>query len=153
MPLSEYEQRVLEQMERQLHAEDPKLADSMEHPTISRRGPWRYVVGALAVVVGLTLLLVGVSSSFVWLGIVGFVAMFLGVTFVVVPPRKIQVPLGVVDPETGNVRKSNGGSAKKSTSNGSKGGSASSASSSGAKKSFMGTLEDRWEKRRKERGL
>lgn len=75
MPLSEYEQRVLEQMERQLTSDDPRLAN-----TLTRRGGRhhvrRYVVAGVGAAVGLLLLVVGAASSQAWVGAIGFVVMF-----------------------------------------------------------------------------
>jgi F0F1-type ATP synthase assembly protein I len=78
MPLSEYEQRVLEQMEQQLRSDDPKLARTIGSGGGPRR-PMQVVVGGLVVAAGLGMLLGGVAASLVPLGIVGFVAMFVGV--------------------------------------------------------------------------
>lgn len=127
MPLSEYEQRVLEQMERQLHEDDPKLASSLEHLPRSR-SVGRVLVGVFGVIAGLVLLIVGVSSSMTWIGIVGFILMFAAVTFAVIAPRK--GPVGVVEADA-TVKKANKGKGKK------KG------------RSMMSSFEERWEKRRR----
>ena len=74
MPLSEHEQRLLEQMERALYAEDPKLASTLRGADVGTHQRRRLILGALGVVAGLALLLVGVSAG--WpLGVVGFLVM------------------------------------------------------------------------------
>lgn len=77
MALSEYEQQVLRQMEQQLRAEDPKLAsDFGARPRIDAR---RILIAIAFVVAGLSVLLGGVTLSWIWLGVVGFVLMLSGV--------------------------------------------------------------------------
>lgn len=76
MPLSEYEQRVLAQMERQLSSDDPKLAQTFAGGGARTS---RVLLGSLVVLVGLGLLVAGVASSMTWLGLVGFLGMFGGV--------------------------------------------------------------------------
>jgi Protein of unknown function (DUF3040) len=74
VPLSEHEQRLLEQMERALYAEDPKLASTLRGADLRAHQRRRVVVGSLGVLVGLGLLLAGVSIG--WpLGVVGFLVM------------------------------------------------------------------------------
>jgi len=132
MPLSEYEQRVLEQMERQLASDDPRLANTMAKR--SRRPVSRYAVASVGVLVGLLLLVVGAASSLPWLGIVGFVVMFASVAFAVaMPHRSAPGPNGVVD-EDGSVRSP----AKKKPVKRSR--------------SFMSRIEERWDRRRDQNG-
>jgi len=85
VPLSEHEQRALEQIERALYAEDPKFAHSWRAKAdvhSVRRA--RIVRGVAAVVIGLGLLLGGVvvqGSNTVLgivLGVVGFLLMLGG---------------------------------------------------------------------------
>lgn len=127
MPLSEYEQRVLEQMERQLTSDDPRLASTLT--SRGRRPVLRYVLGAVGVVVGLLLLVVGAAASEVWLGVLGFVVMFASVAIAFARPRK-SGPVGVVRPD--------GATAPRPQ--------------PPRKKGFMDRLENRWDRRR-DRGL
>lgn len=73
MPLSEHEQRLLDQIERALYAEDPKFASSVRttdlRSVMRRRVRWAVVV----FVVGFVMLLIGVTEPVV--GIVGFLVM------------------------------------------------------------------------------
>ena len=78
MPLSEHEQRLLEQMERALYAEDPKFATSLRSASGTRAARGRAALGVLGVLVGLGVVLSGVATSMIALGIVGFVLMLVG---------------------------------------------------------------------------
>ncbi|WP_149204724.1 DUF3040 domain-containing protein [Actinotalea subterranea] len=130
MPLSEYEQRVLEQMERQLTSDDPKLVNTFQGGRTSSVRRWLLTgAGALA---GLTVLVVGAATSQPWIGVLGFVAMFVSVVLAFSPPRR-QGPAGVVT-DSGTVRPRSG----KRPSAGSPG--------------FITRFEQRWDRRRDERG-
>lgn len=132
MPLSEYEQRVLEQMERELTSDDPRLATTLTSTT-SRSGA-RYVVAGLGLVAGLLALVLGAAQSVPWVGVLGFIIMFAAVTYALTPPKRRAVgPLGTVS-ESGRVTPAK--AAK---------------SSKGKPKrhgSFMERLEARWDRRR-----
>ena len=100
MPLSEYEQRVLEQMERQLSSDDHKLVHALRGaPTGVRR--WLLTgTGALA---GLSVLVIGAATGNPLVGVLGFVAMFVSVVLAFSPPRR-RGPAGAVQPD-GSVRR------------------------------------------------
>lgn len=130
MPLSEYEQRVLEQMERALTTDDPRLANTLQSPR--RRSALRYVLVGVGVVGGLLLLVLGAATSQTWLGVVGFVLMFAGVVLVFQAPRPAKGgPVGTVDAD-GRVRPANPAPAPR--------------------KSFLSRLEERWDRRREHGG-
>ena len=97
MPLSEHEQRVLEQMEQALYAEDPRLASTLKSTASSGSGldRRRVALGALVAVGGLALVLVGVMSQLIWVGAIGFLAMVLGGAYAATPGRR-RPQLGVV---------------------------------------------------------
>ena len=78
MPLSDHEQRLLEQMERALYQEDPKFASQLRN---GRNGPLnrgRVALGVGIVFLGLLGVLVGVASGIVLIGAAGFAAMVFG---------------------------------------------------------------------------
>lgn len=77
MPLSEHEQRLLEQMERALYAEDPKFATSLRSAS-GRAARGKAVFGILAVLVGLGIVLVGVAIPMAVVGVIGFAVMLVG---------------------------------------------------------------------------
>lgn len=136
MPLSEYEQRVLEQMERALTSDDPRLANTLQ--SSGRRSPLRYVLVGLGVVVGLLLLVLGAATSRTWLGVIGFVLMFAGVTFAFAAPRKKEAgPVGLVNRD-GTVRP---GQARQKRRGG-----------GGGYAGFLSRLEERWDRRRRQDG-
>ncbi|HEX4977268.1 MAG TPA: DUF3040 domain-containing protein [Nocardioides sp.] len=81
MPLSEEELRLLEQMERALVADDPKLASTMRGASIRRHARRRAYVAAGAFLVGIAVLMTGAVMSMTVVGIVGFVVM-LGSAYV-----------------------------------------------------------------------
>ncbi len=78
MPLSEHEQRLLEQMEKALYAEDPKFATSLRSAPGARAARGRAALGVLAVLAGVGLLIGGVATTIIALGVIGFLAMLVG---------------------------------------------------------------------------
>ncbi|GAA0649628.1 spore wall synthesis complex protein [Streptomyces thermospinosisporus] len=92
MPLSEHEQRMLEQMERALYAEDPKFASALEGSglrTYTRRRVYQAVAGFL---VGIALLMAGMVAQQVWLSVVGFLVMLGCAVLAVTGWRKAPKP-------------------------------------------------------------
>ncbi len=90
MPLSEQEQRLLDEMERSLYHHD---ADDVA--TVGRRGRASYTaiaLGIIAGVIGIVLLVVGVFVRQPIIGLVGFAAMFTGAMLGFAPPRRLTVP-------------------------------------------------------------
>jgi hypothetical protein len=87
MPLSEHEQRLLEQMERALYAEDPKFATSMRNPRTVAGDKRRVALGVVAFLIGIGLLLAGVATQLVVVGVVGFLAMLGGIWLAVLAFR------------------------------------------------------------------
>ena len=76
MPLSEQEQKLLEQMEQALYADDPKFASNLRSPgTVATRK--RAALGVLAVLAGMGLLVLGVAVGPA-IGVAGFVIMLVG---------------------------------------------------------------------------
>ena len=129
MPLSEHEQRLLEQMERALYAEDPKFASSLQN-TAGRRGSRkRLILGVLIIVVGIALLVTGVAAKLPIVGVVGFIGMLLGAVLSLTGGATAAAEDGVAEakpkvdrnvpskPDTGG---------------------------------FMGRMEDRWQQRRED---
>ena len=76
MPLSEHEQRELEQIERYLAAEDPKFVNSIRNITPRSRYRRRIVLACIGFLLGVGLLLFGVQSA-VLVSIAGFALMLL----------------------------------------------------------------------------
>ncbi|WP_432140032.1 MULTISPECIES: DUF3040 domain-containing protein [unclassified Streptomyces] len=129
MPLSEHEQRMLEQMERALYAEDPKFASALEGSglrTYTRRRVYQAVAGFL---VGIALLMAGMVAKQVWLSVVGFLVMLgcavLAVTGWRKAPKPGEQPAGAPSAR-GQGRR--------------------------PKRSMMDRIEQRWQRRRDDQG-
>ncbi len=80
MPLSEHEQRLLEQIERALVDDDPKFASTVRTGDRRLKARRRLQLGALLVVVGLAVLVGGAVARSVPLGVLGFLVAFAGMT-------------------------------------------------------------------------
>ena len=86
MPLSEQEQRLLEEMERSLYHNDADFVAGGSR----RRGRPTYstvVTGVLIAIVGLAGLVTGVVIQLPVVGVIGFIAMFAGVLIALSPGR------------------------------------------------------------------
>lgn len=79
VPLSEHEQRLLEQIERALVDDDPKFASTVRTVDRRSRARRRIQYGAGLVLVGLAVLILGPVIHSVILGVLGFLIMFTGV--------------------------------------------------------------------------
>ena len=125
MALSEQEQRLLDEMERNLYQNDADFVATVG----GARGRTNYrgiILGAVLVVVGIGVLLFGVGSSLLIVGVLGFLVMFAGVIIALTPSRS---PKSTARP------------------------SATTAPAAGARRSggFMDNLTERWEKRQEDR--
>lgn len=121
MPLSEQEQRLLDEMERHLMRND---ADVVSAPRDGRTLSYRNIVyGTILVLVGLGGLIVGVSLPLIVVGVLGFVVMLGGVVLAVTPTR---------GPGRVRVENEKPAAARQSA-------------------SFMDRMNDRWDKRQGER--
>ena len=75
MPLSEHEQRQLEQIEQALYSDYPKLAQSVRSQDPRVHYKRRVVEAAIGFVIGVGLLLAGVISKIIFVGVGGFLVM------------------------------------------------------------------------------
>ena len=135
MPLSDREQQLLEQMERALVEEDPKFATSMRGGPGQARNRRRLAIGVGGVLVGLAVILLGVTIAQVPVGAIGFAIMVAAVVYAATDKK----PALHVLPEPGQSPR---GKAPKAPRGGKKSGGS----------SFMQRMEERWEKRREEEG-
>lgn len=85
MALSEREQRLLEEMERNLYQNEADVLTTLGQ---SRRAPnyTAIVIGVVVAVAGIGLMIAGVSADLTWLGIAGFAVLFTGVMVAVAVP-------------------------------------------------------------------
>ena len=117
MPLSEHEQRLLDQIERALYAEDPKFASSVRGARLRRPSRRRRLQGIALFVVGVGLLILGVMLPFKLGGVpvvsvFGFLVMFFGALLAVTAIRAgdAQEEGGEEAPSSSKARKGSGGS-------------------------------------------
>lgn len=133
MPLSEHEQRMLEQMERALYAEDPKFATALEGSglrTYTRKRVYQAVAGFL---VGIALLMAGMVAQQIWISVVGFLVMLGCAVLAVTGWRKAPKP-GEQQPATTG------------------GGDSGARRRPRQRRSMMNRIEQRWQRRRDEQG-
>ncbi|WP_326827051.1 DUF3040 domain-containing protein [Streptosporangium sp. NBC_01639] len=75
MPLSDHEQRLLDQIEQALYAEDPKWANTVRISDPRSHYKRRLVKASIGFILGIVLLMVGVVIINIPLGVGGFVVM------------------------------------------------------------------------------
>ncbi|HEU4360631.1 MAG TPA: DUF3040 domain-containing protein [Mycobacterium sp.] len=117
MPLSDHEQRMLDEIESALYAEDPKFASSVRGGALRTPTTRRRLQGAALFTVGLGMLVSGVpfyasvSHGFLVLSIIGFVVMFGGVVFAITGPRSVGArgQSGSPGPTASHQRRTKGG--------------------------------------------
>jgi len=121
--LSDREQKLLEQMEKALYAEDPKFASSLRRSGLTiAPGERRHVIlGLLALMAGLGLVFGSVVSKTVIVGIPGFLLVLTGFVFIA---RGLQEPVAAATPTPSKVRNRSKNS------------------------KLMSRLEERWQQRR-----
>jgi hypothetical protein len=150
VPLSEEELRLLEQMERALVEEDPKLASTLRGTTLRSAARRRAIAAGACFLIGIVVLMTGVISEHAPVGIAGFVIMLASATYGLTQLRgqRRGATSTTAHPSTGNgngaggftlIHGSGGRSRRKSRSSGSSG-------------SFMDRIEERW-RRRRDQGL
>jgi hypothetical protein len=127
MPLSEHEQRLLEEMERNLYKNEADVMNTADF----RRAPnyTAIAVGVLMGLVGLVTMVVGVSLDITLIGVIGFGVLFAGVMVAVAVPGA---------PSDGT--QASAPSKPRAT-------------SPAGSSSFMDRLNDRWERRERGEGL
>ncbi|CCQ16168.1 putative uncharacterized protein [Rhodococcus sp. AW25M09] len=141
MPLSEHEQRMLDQIESALYAEDPKFASHVRGGRVRAASSRRRFQAAALFVVGLVLLVAGVALStnslaFLVVSLIGFLFMFgAGALFLFGGSKKGTEAAKGEGGTAENVTDISGRGAKQKSKGGRKGG------------SFTSRMEDRFRKR------
>ena len=137
MPLSEEEQRLLQQMERALADEDPKFASALRGISLRSHNRRRAVAGTLGFAVGIALLMAGVIVPLTIVSVVGFVVMLASAYVALTYWRRAGHPeestaAGSASDATlrATIRRTPGGSADRDSTG------------------FMDRLEQRWRRRR-----
>ncbi|MFD9946085.1 DUF3040 domain-containing protein [Nonomuraea sp. NPDC059023] len=75
MPLSEHEQRLLDQIEQALYAEDPKWANTVRISDPRSHYKRRLIKASIGFALGVVIMMVGVVIQMIPLGVGGFVVM------------------------------------------------------------------------------
>jgi Protein of unknown function (DUF3040) len=134
VPLSDHEQRMLDQIEKALYAEDPKFAQSVRarDPRVHYRR--KLVQSAVGFLLGVGLLVAGIITKYYWMGVAGFLVMLTCAMWALTSWRHIngaatsrQGPAAAAQRKRGRGRRS------------------------GTDQGFMERLEERW-RRRQENG-
>ncbi|MFC4497487.1 DUF3040 domain-containing protein [Streptomyces ovatisporus] len=136
MPLSEHEQRMLEQMERALYAEDPKFATALEGSELRRYTRKRVYQAVAGFLVGIALLMAGMVAQQIWISVVGFLVMLGCAVLAVTGWRK--APKNGEQQEQGAAQSNSGGSGTPTR------------RQPRARRSMMNRIEERWQRRRDE---
>jgi Protein of unknown function (DUF3040) len=90
VPLSEEEQRLLEQMEQALVAEDPKFASALRGSALVARSRRHAIVAVLGFLVGVAGLMIGAIATLTVVAVVGFVLMLVSAYVFVTAWRRVQ---------------------------------------------------------------
>ena len=132
MALSDEEQRLLEQMEAALAAEDPKLVNALRGTGVRRVHRRRAAIAGVGFFVGLALLLLGMTT-YLALSVLGFVVMLAAAVVAIYAWQHVgtSADLG----RTADRAKSAQGSRAADN------------------QGFMDKMEERWRKRRDESGF
>ena len=127
MPLSEQEQRLLEEMERNLYRNDADFVHAVGGVRGRRPNYRAIVLGVLLAVVGIGALIAGVALQLLIVGVIGFALMFGGVLLAITPGKRGAAAPAPAEPTSGSSKgKRSGGG-------------------------FMDRLNDRWDRRQEGR--
>jgi threonine/homoserine/homoserine lactone efflux protein len=128
VPLSEEEQRLLEQMEEALAAEDPKFVSALRGSSTRSRHKRLTLLGCLAFVAGIATLMTGAVLALTPLAVLGFVVMLGGAYLALTHFRQIGEPDATGDAPPTTKAKGRAAAPRQS--------------------GFMNRMEDRWRRRR-----
>jgi len=127
MPLSEQEQRLLEEMERNLYRNDADFVHAVGGVRGRRPNYRSIVLGVLLAVAGIGALIAGVALQLLIVGVIGFALMFGGVLLAIAPGKRGAAAPAPAEPTSGSSKgKRSGGG-------------------------FMDRLNDRWDRRQEGR--
>ena len=144
MPLSEHEQRLLDQIERALYQDDPKFASTVRSTDLRTHMKRRLRRAGIVLALGFVLLFTGLVMQNTAVGIAGFVVMVGALLLALSSWKRLGTSsptLRSVSPDGKPGRERRAGRPKRAKAAG---------GSSGG--SVFGRLEERWNKRWDERG-
>lgn len=139
VPLSEHEQRVLEQIERSLYADDPKFAATVRGIDPRARQRRRYARSVVGAIVGLALLPVGIAIDQIEVTFAGFLLALIAFLYGVAAWRR-----GPEHSESGGVASSSRAVVRRGRLRAGRTG----RTPSVPKRPIMQRFEDRWNRRR-----
>lgn len=132
MPLSDHEQRLLEQIEQALYDEDPKFARLYRSADVRSHYRSRVARAVVGVVAGLAMLLAAVIIPLIALGVAGFLVMLASVTYGIASWQRMTGHRVMVTSETPRLRRR---------------GDRDRVGHDAQRRSVMRRLEDRWQRR------
>ena len=135
MPLSEEEQRLLEQMEQALVAEDPKFASALRGSALVARSRRHAILAVLGFLAGVAALMIGAIATLTVVAVVGFILMLTSAYVFVIAWRRAQQG----DDSSNTQEQAGGGEATSSR-----------RSRSRSHGSFIERMEERWRRRRED---
>ena len=145
MPLSEHEQRLLDQIERALYAEDPKFASTVRSTDLRTHMRRRLRRAAIVLAIGFVLLIAGVPTQNLGVGLAGFVVMLCALLLALSAWKRLggtsAASLRSVGTEERAARPGRAPRASRPRGESGSGGGG-----------FKGRLEERWKRRWDERG-
>jgi len=148
VPLSEHEQRLLDQIERALYAEDPKFASTVRSTDLRSHMRRRLIRAGVVFLIGFVMMLFGIANTA--LGIAGFLIMLVSLLLALSAWKRLSNPNAVMArearAETKGMLRSVDGPAKRQT------GKKSKPARQPKSGSAMDRLEQRWKRRWDERG-
>jgi len=127
MPLSEQEQRLLDEMERSLYQNDAEFVAAVSGGGRGRTNYTALVSGILVAVLGVGLLVAGIMLRQPIIGVAGFIVMFVGVLLAIGGPRHRRVAASG-GPSGPSGKRPSGGPPRRPA-------------------GFMDRMNDRWERR------
>ena len=86
MPLNDHEQEILDEIERQLYEEDPKLAEMVAKAIRGGREPWKLRLASAVFGVGAVVMLVSFTRSWAVAG-AGFLVMVVSAAWIAIAVR------------------------------------------------------------------
>jgi hypothetical protein len=89
VPLSEHEQRQLEQIEQALYAEHPRFAKAVRAADPKVHYKRRVVYAAILFAIGVALLPVGIATSLIEISVIGFVIMLASCYWAAISYRRM----------------------------------------------------------------
>ncbi|MEU0572022.1 DUF3040 domain-containing protein [Nonomuraea sp. NPDC005983] len=131
MPLSEHEQRLLDQIEQALYAEDPKWANTVRISDPRSHYKRRLIRASIGFALGVVLLMVGVVINLIPLGVGGFVVMLAACLWGLSSWKRMN-GFGDSAPSSGTAAQGKG-------------------PRRGSRATFMERMEERWRRRHDER--